>query len=218
MGRVNCSMANSCYRLRPTRSLTSGFGTRPHSPRFFRYPIHFSFQETPSGVVWTQLDCDFVGIDLRSQCLSGNVPPVGEGMTSVVLLEEDLPVSSVEDRTAGFRRALCERGIKTETVVRVVTRRRESGALPRDPEDAYHLALQLIGEVEPDAPIMVGRHYFALRVYRALLDAGREIPRQMAVMGYGDHPVAAYLQKPLSSAQLPQTKSAPWPSTCCCAE
>jgi LacI family transcriptional regulator len=153
-----------------------------------------------------ELDCDFVGIDFEASAYRATCHLLDSGVTSVVLLEEDLPVSSVENRIVGFRRALCERGVKAETIVRVPTRRRESSALPWDPEDAYHLAQVVIREVEPGAAIMVGSDYFALGVYRALLDAGREIPRQIAVMGYGDHPFAAYLQPPLSSVQLPSTE------------
>jgi LacI family transcriptional regulator len=153
-----------------------------------------------------ELDCDFVGIDFEASAHQATCHLLDTGVTSVVLLEEDLPVSSVEDRTAGFRRALCERGITVATIIRVPTRRRESSALPWDPEDAYHLAQHLIREVEPGAAIMVGSDYFALGVYRALFEAGRTIPQQNAVMGYGDHPFAAYLHPPLSSVQLPSAE------------
>jgi LacI family transcriptional regulator len=153
-----------------------------------------------------ELECDFVGIDFQASAYSAACHLLDTGVTSVVLLEEDLPVSSVEDRIVGFRRALGERGITAARIIRVPTRRRESSALPWDPEDAYHLAQRLIRELEPGAAIMVGSDYFALGVYRALLDAGREIPRQIAVMGYGDHPFAAYLEPPLSSVQLPSAE------------
>jgi LacI family transcriptional regulator len=153
-----------------------------------------------------ELECDFVGIDFEAGAYQATCHLLDAGVTRVVLLEEDLPVSSVEDRIAGFRRALRERGIRDETIFRVPTRRRESSALPWDPEDAYQLSRHLIRELAPGAAIMVGSDYFALGVYRALVDAGCKIPEQIAVMGYGDHAFAAYLHPSLSSVQLPSAE------------
>jgi len=121
----------------------------------------------------------------------------------VVLLEEDLQVSSVEDRIAGFRAAVREHDGVEKTIVRVPTRRRLASALPWGPSDAYRIARRLIRKLARGTAIIVGSDYFALGVYRALLEAGRTIPDDVAVMGYGDHPFAAYLEPPLSSVHLP---------------
>lgn len=150
-----------------------------------------------------ELDCDFVGVDYeggayRAACHLLDAAPAG-----VLLLEEDLEITPVADRTSGFRRALAERGIAEARVIRVPTRRTESSALPWDPADAYHLARRLAAEAEPGSGIMVGNDYFALGVFRALAEAGRSVPDQVAVMGYGDHPFSAYLAPPFSSVRLP---------------
>jgi LacI family transcriptional regulator len=150
-----------------------------------------------------EVDGDFVGMDFEGSAYRAACHLLDGGARRVLLLEEDLCVSSVEDRIAGFRRALRERGRGDETIVRVPTRRRDSRALPWDPKDAYHLAERLIRDLEPGAAIMVGSDYFALGVYRALGAAGRRIPHDVAIMGYGDHPFAAYLEPPLSSIRLP---------------
>jgi LacI family transcriptional regulator len=150
-----------------------------------------------------ELECDFVGIDFAGSAHRAACHLLDAQTKRVILLEEDLQVSSVEDRIAGFRRALRERGIADERVVRVPTRRRQSSALPWDPSDAYHIAQRLVRDLEPGTAIMVGSDYVALGVYRALQEAGRKIPDQIAVMGYGDHPFAAYLHPPLSSVRLP---------------
>jgi LacI family transcriptional regulator len=50
---------------------------------------------------------------------------------------------------------------------------------------------------------MTGSDYFALGVYRALVESERSIPEQVAVIGYGDHLFSAYLNPPLSSVRLP---------------
>jgi LacI family transcriptional regulator len=150
-----------------------------------------------------RLECDFVGIDFAGSAYRATCHVLESGARRVILLEEDLHVSSVEDRIAGFRCALREHGIADETIVRVPTRRRQSSALPWDPSDAYRIARRLIRKLEPSTAIMVGSDYFALGVYRALLEAGRKIPDEVSVMGYGDHPFAAYLEPPLSSVRLP---------------
>ena len=153
-----------------------------------------------------ELDCDFVGIDFADGAYQATGHLLDSGVKQVVLLEEDLSVSSVEARIAGFRCALQERGVAVPKVVRVPTRRRHSSALPWDPGDAYHLSQRLVRELVPGSSILVGSDYFALGVYRALLEAGRQIPSDVAVMGYGDHPFAAYLDPPLSSVRLPSAE------------
>lgn len=149
------------------------------------------------------LECDFVGIDYEAGAYQAARHLLEKGVTRVHLLEEDLAISPVADRIAGFRRALREAGIRDDTVVRVRTRRYGSSALPWQPEDAYHLAQRLIPELGAGSAIMVGNDYFALGVYRALAEAGRKIPDDVAVMGYSDHPFSAYLNPALSSVRLP---------------
>lgn len=55
-------------------------------------------------------------------------------------------------------------------------------------------------------PHLVGNDYFALGVYRALREAGRAIPFDVAVIGYGDHPFSPYLDPTLSSVRPPTTE------------
>jgi LacI family transcriptional regulator len=149
------------------------------------------------------LDCDTVGIDYEGSAYQATCHLLSTGARSVTLLEEDLSISSVDDRVAGFQRAISEHGRVTGTISRVPTRRIGSSALPWDPEDAYLLAQRMVPEMPSGSAIMVGSDYFALGVYRALLEAGRSIPEHIAVMGYGDHPFSAYLNPPLSSVRLP---------------
>ncbi len=150
-----------------------------------------------------ELGCDFVGIDYAEGAYRATCHLLDGGVNRLLLLEEDLSVSSVEDRIAGFQRAVQEYGVVDYAIVRVPTRRSQSSALPWDPADAYHLSEQLIRDLPRGACIIVGSDYFALGVYRALLEGGRTIPSDVAVMGFGDHPFAAYLEPSLSSVRLP---------------
>ncbi|TKG65792.1 LacI family DNA-binding transcriptional regulator [Prauserella endophytica] len=151
------------------------------------------------------LDLDFIGVDYEHGAYEATRHLVDGGARTLCLLEEDLPISPVADRTTGFRRALTEAGIEagTDPVRSVPTRRRESLALPWEPEDAYRLAQDIVrGGDLPDA-IMVGNDYFALGVYRALTEAGLRVPEDVLVGGFGDHPFAAYLNPPLTTVRLP---------------
>ncbi len=153
-----------------------------------------------------ELDCDFVGIDFAAGAYQATCHLLDAGVNRLMLLEEDLPVSSVEDRIEGFGRAVRERGVSDPMILRVPTRRRHSSALPWDPGDAYHLSVRLLRDLAPGSAIIVGSDYFALGVYRAVVEARRKIPTHVAVMGYGDHPFAAYLDPPLSSVRLPSAE------------
>jgi LacI family transcriptional regulator len=150
-----------------------------------------------------ELDCDSVGVDYEAGAHEATCHLLDAGAASVHLMEEDLSISPVDERIQGFRRALKERGIRKDSIIRVPTRRRHTSALPWQPDDAYHLARRLIPELASGSAIMVGSDYFALGVYRAAMEAGRTIPANLAVMGHGDHPFSAYLNPALSSVRLP---------------
>lgn len=149
------------------------------------------------------LSCDFVGIDYEGSAYRATRHLLTRDVTRVLILEEDLPISSVEERIRGARRALQEQGLPEDTILPVPTRRRQSSTLPWDPADAYAIAQELVAEIDGRTAIMVGSDYFALGIYRALHETGRATPWQIAIMGYGDHPFSAYLNPPLSSVHLP---------------
>ncbi|OLF14141.1 LacI family transcriptional regulator [Actinophytocola xinjiangensis] len=151
------------------------------------------------------LDLDCIGVDYELGAYTAARHLVEAGARTVCLLEEDLPISPVADRTAGFLRALTEAGLPAgaDRVRSVPTRRRASLALPWEPADAYHLAQDIVrGGDLPDA-FMVGNDYFALGVYRALTEAGLRVGEDVLVGGFGDHPFAAYLNPSLTTVALP---------------
>lgn len=153
-----------------------------------------------------ELECDFIGIDYEGSAYRVATHLLEGGARRVILLEEDLAISSVNDRIKGFQRAITEHRTLDHMILRVPTRRQESSTLPWDPADAYALATHIAPSLDANSAIMVGSDYFALGLYRALLEGGRAIPGEISVMGYGDHPFAAYLNPPLSSVQLPARK------------
>lgn len=151
------------------------------------------------------LECDFVGIDYESGAYEAASYLAERTSGSLYLLEEDLDISTVNSRIAGFNTAVREhsRPSVSASVVRVPTRRRDSDTLPWRPEEAHQVTRALIPQLVPGSSLMVGNDYFALGVYRALAEAGLRVPADVSVLGYGDHPIAAYMQPALTSVSLP---------------
>ena len=68
------------------------------------------------------------------------------------------------------------------------------------PRSGYELGRQLLETAQPSA-IFVANDQMALGVLRALHEAGREIPRQVSVVGFDDIPEAAYYTPPLTTVR-----------------
>ena len=67
------------------------------------------------------------------------------------------------------------------------------------PASGYRVGLQLAGDLEVTA-IFVANDQMALGVLRALHERGREIPREVSIVGFDDIPEAAYFAPPLTTA------------------
>ncbi|MFD4253715.1 LacI family DNA-binding transcriptional regulator [Amycolatopsis thermoflava] len=144
-----------------------------------------------------ELGFDFVGIDVE-QAVADAVSRVA-GPGRAWLFEEDLEISTVAQRIAGFQRALGGDSL----VLKVPGHRTRDAALPWRPDDAHRLAAGLISrEHHPDL-VVTGNDYFALGVYKAVRECGLTVGEDVRVLGYGDHPFAAYLEPGLSTIRLP---------------
>jgi LacI family transcriptional regulator len=127
------------------------------------------------------------------------------GARRIVLLEEDLPITTVRERIAGFAEALSAAGLpmRDDAVARVPTVRHEQVALPWRPDEAYRLCRGLLESAEPPDAVVVGNDYYALGLYRALADHGLRVADDVLVVGYGDYPFAEFLSPALSTVRLP---------------
>ncbi|MEV4082635.1 LacI family DNA-binding transcriptional regulator [Nonomuraea fuscirosea] len=148
---------------------------------------------------------DFVGIDAESAIADAVVRSAGPGVRRIWLLEEDLRISTVAARIAGFRSALDRLGIAREQalVLKVPTHRTSGATQPWRPDDAYALAANLITRDNHPDLLITANDYFALGGYRAIRECGLTVPDDVRVLGYGDHPFAAYLQPALTTIRLP---------------
>ncbi|NKQ55893.1 LacI family transcriptional regulator [Amycolatopsis sp. K13G38] len=146
------------------------------------------------------LGLDFVGLDVQ-QALTDAVRRVGGGTRRAWLFEEDLEISTVTARIAGFHEAIGDPD--RSLVLKVPTRRTAGASLPWRPDDAYRLAAGLLTRENHPELIVTGNDYFALGIYRAVRECGLTVPGDVRILGYGDHPFAAYLEPSLSTIQLP---------------
>ncbi len=135
---------------------------------------------------------------------------IERGARDIILVEEDLRVSTVTLRVDGFRAALEAHGIPFDpkrTAI-VPSRRTARGATLWRGEDAYRVVGDLLDSGRAPDAILVGNDYFALGVYAALRERGLRIPEDVMVMGWGDYPFSRYLDPPLSSVRLPSAQIA----------
>ncbi|NEE03388.1 LacI family DNA-binding transcriptional regulator [Phytoactinopolyspora halotolerans] len=71
------------------------------------------------------------------------------------------------------------------------------------PEDGYRATRELI-DAHPDITAMqAGTDWMAIGAMRALVETGRRIPDDVAVVGFGDFPVSAFLNPPLTTVTWP---------------
>ncbi|MBX3078211.1 MAG: LacI family DNA-binding transcriptional regulator [Salinibacterium sp.] len=135
---------------------------------------------------------------------------IARGARDIVLVEEDLRVSTVAHRVDAFHRALEAHGLRFDSsrVALVPSRRTARGASLWRGEDAYRVVSDLLdtGRV-PDA-LLVGNDYFGLGAYAALRERGIRIPDDVLVIGWGDYPFSRFLDPPLSTVRLPAIESA----------
>ncbi|WP_129663925.1 LacI family DNA-binding transcriptional regulator [Phytoactinopolyspora endophytica] len=71
------------------------------------------------------------------------------------------------------------------------------------PEDGHRATKQLLEAWPGITAVQVGSDWMAIGAMRALVEAGRRIPDDVAVVGFGDFPVSAFLNPPLTTVTWP---------------
>ena len=137
------------------------------------------------------LATDFVSTDNRSGAFAATNHVIERGARTVLLLEEDLPISTIAHRIEGFKRAMIEHDlpVHARSVVAIPTRRSDRAALPWHADDAYRISGDLLDRGHlPDA-FVVGNDYFALGLFRALRERGAPRARRRHGRGFRRLPV-----------------------------
>ena len=151
------------------------------------------------------LPVDTVATDNYAGAHAATAHVIAQGARSIVMLEEDLPITTIRQRIQGFRDALAEASLTGEDsqILMVPTRRHDRVVLPWQAGDAYRMAVDLLSRGHRPDAYVVGNDYFALGLYLALRERGLQCPDDTFVVGFGDYPFAEFLDPPLSTVRLP---------------
>lgn len=102
---------------------------------------------------------------------------------------------SVADRSRGYQSALKAAGIPFKPALVV------QGDWSYD--GGYRAAQELLARSKPFTGLFAQNDRMAIGAMRALREAGRQIPRDVSVIGYDDIPVAAFSDPPLTTVRQP---------------
>ena len=132
-------------------------------------------------------------LDRRTIAFVGG-PPQSNGHTT--------QTNVFNDRLAGFRRALEERG---HTVAERFIYSSELTA-----QSGFEAALELLHEVESSRStldaILAADDWIAIGILRALRQRGYRVPDDVAVVGYNDIPLASIAEPSLTTIHVPKRK------------
>jgi LacI family transcriptional regulator len=117
------------------------------------------------------------------------------GRRQIAMITGPATWKSVNDRTRGYRLALEAAGATFEpTLVIEGDWSYQSG---------YRAMQQLISGGSPFSAVFAQNDQMAIAAMRALREAGRRVPDDVAIVGYDDIPAAAYCDPPLTTIRQP---------------
>ncbi|HEU4328073.1 MAG TPA: LacI family DNA-binding transcriptional regulator [Roseiflexaceae bacterium] len=141
-------------------------------------------------------DSPSAAVDLRAGAEQAvqHLLGLGHRRIALILLPSDLAAS--EPTVQGFSDALAAAGLLSDDTLVVETGRRE--------EDGYQAMQELLGLPEPPTAVLAGSDELAFGAMHALYDAGLEVGREVALVGFDDVPLAAHVHPPLTAFRQPR--------------
>jgi DNA-binding LacI/PurR family transcriptional regulator len=115
---------------------------------------------------------------------------IAQGCTSIAFLG-DPAAPEVAARLEGYTRALRAAGIQRTPRLEVPVR---FGS-----DTAYHAVASLIDANVPFDGVVACSDVFAMSAMRALIERGRKVPADVAIVGFDDIPFAAFTSPPLTT-------------------
>jgi LacI family transcriptional regulator len=152
------------------------------------------------------LEVDFFSTDNEAGIRLTTDAVLRLGARDVVLIDEDMPFSTIRLRLEGFRRSLEAHGLpfdRQSHLALVPPPRSFRVAQSWQADDAYRVTSDLLDRGRRPEAFVVGDDYYALGLYRALRDRGIRVPEDVLVMGWGNHPFTRFMDPPLSTLLLP---------------
>ncbi|HWK35242.1 LacI family DNA-binding transcriptional regulator [Sphingomonas sp.] len=153
-----------------------------------------------------ELSVDFYSTDNEAGIELTTEAVLARGARDVVLIDEDMPFSTIRLRIEGFRRSLEARGLPFDprlNLALVPPPRSFRVSQSWHADDAHRVASDLLDRGRRPDAFVVGDDYYALGLYRALRERGIRVPDDVMVMGWGNHPFTRFMDPPLSTLLLP---------------
>src|SRR6266511_1521358 len=162
----------------------------PHFPRLARQGVPVVVSGRPLGSV----EITYVDVDnLRGGAIAVRHLLAG-GRRAITTIAGPQDMVAGQDRLAGYRQAMTDAGLLDRALEEAGDFTQESG----------HAAMHVLLERRPDLDaVFAASDLMALGAMRALREAGRRVPDDVAVVGFDDSPAAASTEPPLSSVRWP---------------
>lgn len=138
-------------------------------------------------------DITYVDVDNRNSSRDAVLHLLRLGYKRVATITGPLNMIGGMDRLAGYKDALKARGLASDPQLIVVGDFTE--------QSGYNAMQELLPQT-PDA-VFVASDTMALGAIRALREAGKRVPNDVALVGYDDMPFAARAEPPLTTVRQP---------------
>ncbi|SRR6266545_1603615 len=138
----------------------------------------------------------FVLVDGQAGALTAMRHLLGLGHRRIGLIQLPSELAESEPRYLGYVAGLAEAGVEVDPSLIV-----EAG---RGEEDGYQALVELLGIPNPPSAVLACSDELAFGAMHALYDAGLEVGRDVALVGFDDLPLAAHTHPPLTTLRQPR--------------
>lgn len=160
-------------------------------------PARLAARKVPvvvSGRPVSSADLNFVDVDNRRGGAAATRHLLAAGRRVVTTIAGPQDVVAGQDRLAGYRQVMAAAGLLDRTLEQEGHFTQESGL------EAMRALLARRPELDA---VFAANDLMALGALRALREAGRRVPQDVALVGFDDSPLAASTEPPLSSVRQP---------------
>lgn len=166
---------------------------RPSQQLFSRYPalptvmMDWAPFEGPNDVIQ---DNSFLGGETATRHL------IERGYTRIACIAGPRDKTTAQNRIEGYRSAMKQAGLPIPSGYEIYSDFEFSGGL--------HAMQQLLALPEPPHAVFTCNDAMAVGVYQALYQAGLQVSRDVAVVGYDDIDMARFMTPPLTTVHQPK--------------